>query len=470
MIRALSYRRDSCVAVGPGVGGAPASTTAPTSAATSATWPRRRTRIGCGTASTTTTSSRRSSRPPIALAVTPRKWTSSRTRTTPRPGASWVRSTTCWPRSSRATRRWSRRCSPAGISAAAVNGCWQCHGSVIQVDKETGILDPATWPNSGIGRVNPDGSRGSCAACHSRHDFSAALARRPENCGKCHLGPDHPQFEVYEESKHGIAFHAHEDEMALDSSKWIVGEDYTAAPTCATCHMSATKNQDISHNIGLRIKWNNRPVHSKLSHETDKKWNLSSASITADERRENMNDVCTSCHQQRFVDNFFMQYEASDRALRQQVRHARARRCTRRRRGAEDGSGLRQVQRADRLHLVRALASRRPARPPRGGDDGPGLHALARNLRSGQELDDQVHPGDQGDHRALREEPEGRERGQGAEGRFSKKSRTPTTGSGRSTRKTPRPRKSARSARRSSRESPRTVSTSSGVRSINRRR
>jgi len=98
--------------------------------------------------------------------------------------------------------------------------------------------------------------------------------------------------------------------MALDSSKWIVGEDYTAAPTCATCHMSATKNQDISHNIGLRIKWNNRPVHSKLSHETDKKWNLSSASITADQRRKNMNDVCTSCHQQRFVDNFFVQYEA----------------------------------------------------------------------------------------------------------------------------------------------------------------
>ena len=199
---------------------------------------------------------------------------------------------------------------PEGISAAAVNGCWQCHGSIVRVDPETGILDPATWPNTGIGRVNPDGTEGSCTACHSRHDFSAALARRPDNCGKCHLGPDHPQFEVYEESKHGIAFHAHEDDMALESSKWIVGEDYTAAPTCATCHMSATRNQDISHNIGLRIKWNNRPVHSKLSHETDAKWALSSAAITADTRRENMIDVCTACHQQRFVDNFFVQYEA----------------------------------------------------------------------------------------------------------------------------------------------------------------
>ena len=112
---------------------------------------------------------------------------------------------------------------PDGVSAAAVNGCWQCHGSVIKVDAESGTLDAATWPNTGIGRVNPDGTEGSCTACHSRHEFSSALARRPENCVKCHLGPDHPQYEVYQESKHGIAYNAHQDEMALDSSKWIVG-------------------------------------------------------------------------------------------------------------------------------------------------------------------------------------------------------------------------------------------------------
>jgi hypothetical protein len=199
---------------------------------------------------------------------------------------------------------------PNGVSAAAVNGCWQCHGSVIKVDSKTGKLDPATWPNSGIGRVNPDGSEGSCTACHQRHEFSAEQARHPDNCGKCHLGPDHPQKEIYEESKHGIAFRANIDKMNMVSSKWIVGEDYTAAPTCATCHMSATRTQDINHNIGLRIKWNNRPVHSKLAHETDKKWGLKSAEIHADTRRKNMEDVCESCHQDTFVKNFFIQYEA----------------------------------------------------------------------------------------------------------------------------------------------------------------
>jgi hypothetical protein len=197
---------------------------------------------------------------------------------------------------------------PDGVSAAAVNGCWQCHGSEVVV-LEDGSLDPATWPNTGIGRINPDGSEGSCSACHQRHAFSAKQARQPENCGKCHMGPDHPQMEIYEESKHGIAYRAFKDEMNLDSPKWVLGEDYDAAPTCATCHMSATPDMPVTHNVGLRIKWNNRPVISKLAHETDKRWGLASAEITGEERRLNMERVCVVCHNVNFVDSFYIQYE-----------------------------------------------------------------------------------------------------------------------------------------------------------------
>ncbi|MCK5195708.1 MAG: hypothetical protein KAQ71_17980, partial [Desulfobulbaceae bacterium] len=50
--------------------------------------------------------------------------------------------------------------------ADAVNGCWQCHGSVVTVMKDKNgkamlnenkavMLDPKTWPNTGIGRINP---------------------------------------------------------------------------------------------------------------------------------------------------------------------------------------------------------------------------------------------------------------------------------------------------------------------------
>ncbi|MDP6553134.1 MAG: multiheme c-type cytochrome [Pirellulaceae bacterium] len=197
---------------------------------------------------------------------------------------------------------------PHGNSAAAVNGCWQCHGSQVKV-LPGGKLDPATWPNTGIGRINPDGSEGSCSACHTRHGFSAAQARHPDTCGKCHLGPDHPQKEIYEESKHGIAFFANINKMNLDSPKWIVGEDYWAAPTCATCHMSATKNQPVTHDIGLRISWNNRPPVSVRPEVSDAKMGLPGANVPWQLRRQKMTDVCSNCHNKNWIDNFYVQYD-----------------------------------------------------------------------------------------------------------------------------------------------------------------
>ena len=130
---------------------------------------------------------------------------------------------------------------PQGGEPIAIVGCESCHGSKVKIDPSSpNQLSSKTWPNSGIGRINPDGSKGACNACHSRHSFSAAQARQPENCGKCHLGPDHPQKEIYEESEHGIAYSGNREKMALDSPTWVVGKAYYEAPTCSTCHMSAT--------------------------------------------------------------------------------------------------------------------------------------------------------------------------------------------------------------------------------------
>lgn len=210
---------------------------------------------------------------------------------------------------------------PQGVSAAAVNGCWQCHGSEVKV-LANGKLDPATWPNTGIGRINPDGSEGSCSACHSRHSFSAEQARNPDNCGKCHMGPDHPQIEIYYESKHGIAFRAFKDKLNMDSSKWVVGEDYNLAPTCATCHMSATAGKaatkdrpaiaglPVTHDVGMRISWNNRPEISVRPEVSDKKMGLPGAEVNWEKRRQNMKTVCINCHEQQWVDNFYVQYDS----------------------------------------------------------------------------------------------------------------------------------------------------------------
>jgi hydroxylamine dehydrogenase len=205
--------------------------------------------------------------------------------------------------------------------AAAINGCQQCHGSVVRVAEpakggEAPTYAADVWPNTGVGRVNADGSWGSCTACHSRHEFAPAVARRPDNCGKCHMGPDHPQLEIYEESKHGIAYKRNEDLMHLDApgGEWVLGKDYAQAPTCSTCHMGPVAPQgeraglSLTHDVGDRISWTLRP---KISFQP--------AGITAadgtvvlkgpEDRRDEMKQVCLSCHSTRWVDNFYVQYD-----------------------------------------------------------------------------------------------------------------------------------------------------------------
>jgi len=251
-----------------------------------------------------------------------------------------------------------------GNNADAVNGCLQCHGGVVKFKKDAKgellregpegkpVVDPDTWPNSGIGRINPDGSRGSCNACHSRHIFEAKTARSPENCGKCHMGPDHPQIEIFNESKHGIAFNANRDKMGLDKDEWILGKDYSAAPTCATCHMAGHMSKDgkvegNSHDVGERISWTLRPaVSAKMNlvvfedgfkedylepralpkpgdtvetvekvREGDvlvnKKVTRKVAKVLRwQERREKMTAACANCHGGSFIDNFYKQYDS----------------------------------------------------------------------------------------------------------------------------------------------------------------
>jgi len=251
-----------------------------------------------------------------------------------------------------------------GNNADAVNGCWQCHGAIVKFARDdngeilrTGkeskpVFDPDSWPNSGIGRLNPDGSRGSCHACHSRHAFEAKLSRSPENCGKCHMGPDHPQIEIYNESKHGIAFYVNRERMNLDKDgDWVLGRDYSAAPTCATCHISSymtTQGVQVgnTHDVGDRISWTLRPIVStKLNRVTFadgfkadfpdtrplpeigeeimtkekvvENENLVTREVprkvaqiaTWEERRASMKGVCLNCHNDTYIDNFYTQFD-----------------------------------------------------------------------------------------------------------------------------------------------------------------
>lgn len=184
-------------------------------------------------------------------------------------------------------------------------GCASCHGSTVEVDK-TGHPIAPTWPNNGIGRINPDGSHGSCTGCHNRHTFEVEQARTPETCGKCHQGPDHPQIEIYTLSKHGIQFNISKGKMNLGKhGPWVLGEDYYQAPNCVTCHMGATSNGlKSTHNVGARLKWTLRPVISTvLPAEPQNK--LGDGNV----RREDMKKVCLNCHAKQWGDQFFTMFD-----------------------------------------------------------------------------------------------------------------------------------------------------------------
>ncbi len=180
--------------------------------------------------------------------------------------------------------------------------CRQCHGSKVKVGKD-GKLVIGPWPNTGIGRVNPDGSSGNCVACHQRHYFSVEQARDPKTCGKCHQGPDHPQLEIYELSKHGIAYSSFKDQLNMDKSMWVLGEDYTYAPVCVTCHMGQTRQLDRTHDVGARIMWTLRPPISKVFEPAYP------GGPDGKQRRADMKKVCSECHQKPWIDGFFTQFD-----------------------------------------------------------------------------------------------------------------------------------------------------------------
>jgi hypothetical protein len=195
------------------------------------------------------------------------------------------------------------------IHAATMRGCQSCHGTNMTGKTSD---DWKVWPNNGIGRINPDGSMGSCSACHSRHSFSIAEARHPETCGQCHMGPDHPQIEIYMESKHGNIYSSEGESWNWSEKDWVAGEDYRA-PTCAGCHMSGAPGAPKTHDVSSRLSWE---LESEFSKRTDNTANAFGTPIsdgsTWETKQGRMKAVCNQCHSTTWVDNY---YEQADLAV-----------------------------------------------------------------------------------------------------------------------------------------------------------
>jgi hypothetical protein len=189
------------------------------------------------------------------------------------------------------------------------SGCYHCHGTVLKI--EDGKLTSETWPNVGVGRVNLDGSLGSCSSCHTRHRFTVAEARKAEACGQCHLGPDHPQIEIFKESKHGAIYDSFGHDWSFDAAPgtWTAGVDYRA-PTCAACHMSGSGTTMTSHDVTERLSWELQPALSVRPSE----FAAFPAKTDWEVERTKMKQVCIQCHGNTWVDDH---YDKLDRVIQE---------------------------------------------------------------------------------------------------------------------------------------------------------
>jgi hypothetical protein len=208
-----------------------------------------------------------------------------------------------------------------------MKGCGGCHKIGLKTEEE---IEALKKDGAGFGVA-------SCDACHTRHIFSVKEARQPQACQTCHMGFDHPQWEMYSSSKHGVRY--------LLKQNGTLPEG-VAAPTCQTCHMP-----DGDHEV--RTAWGFLAVRLPLPE--DEEWKADQVTIlqalgvldpsgnptprldvvkAADvarlteeawtAEREKMIEVCSGCHARSFAEAELQKGDemirASDRLLAEAIR------------------------------------------------------------------------------------------------------------------------------------------------------
>ncbi len=161
-----------------------------------------------------------------------------------------------------------------------------------------------------VGKPAADGSVGQCQKCHLRHEFSLEQARKPETCNFCHIGPDHPQWEIYQESPHGIAYATGGDDWNWEAEPGTLSvEDFPAA-TCAICHMSGFGSTGTTHDVGDRLTWY---LFAPVS-ERRPAWQ---------DNMTRMRGVCSECHNPNFLETFYTDADAATEKVNSWVMESR---------------------------------------------------------------------------------------------------------------------------------------------------
>ncbi len=148
--------------------------------------------------------------------------------------------------------------------------CRFCHEAGTETPKSTVQCARFLKQSAAMGQVGCNACHqveASCASCHSNHGTDLKIVRDPNVCATCHMGPDHPQWEMWQTSRHGTLF---------------TSAPPGTAPSCQTCHMPKGSH-DVS--VGLTL--------------TSGGDRLPQALRTA--RRAEMLGLCVTCHSAAFA-------------------------------------------------------------------------------------------------------------------------------------------------------------------------
>jgi len=133
---------------------------------------------------------------------------------------------------------------PSSIVGSGYKGCSGCHKLGVKGLKLEGtMLETHVVADNGEEAAEYRYGNAQCDACHTRHSFKKSEAQDPRACSNCHMGFDHPQYEMYMSSKHGIIWD-------IDGNK-----SDGRAPTCQSCHMPEGDHGVITPwgFLGLRV-------------------------------------------------------------------------------------------------------------------------------------------------------------------------------------------------------------------------
>ncbi|HOP46959.1 MAG TPA: multiheme c-type cytochrome [Desulfobacteraceae bacterium] len=155
----------------------------------------------------------------------------------------------------------------------------------------------------------------SCDECHTRHAFSKKEAQDPKSCQQCHMGYDHPQYEMWESSKHGTRYEVKEKGKLSKQA---------SAPTCQFCHLpdGTHTNKTAWGFLGVRLplpkdkQWADdqvtilkalgvlNPETGKTTERMDAVKAVGLARLTTEEFKKERDKIigrCTHCHSEKYA-------------------------------------------------------------------------------------------------------------------------------------------------------------------------